>query len=379
MARLFIGSLAMALVCGQALGQVAAPPETLRPPQPEKPVPRAGPRAEPVPAPVVHEPRPKIDLPGTGPRVDLRPKWTTGDTARYDFEFLNHWVARVPGDDGNKKGGQLYRSEGRLLRRVLAADDKGITLSFVIERLHMQVSSGTEVIHYDSDFGNDPARHNDLTDPVQATVGRIITVRVGNDGKIISIDGNENPPPPAADPNKPDAAPPTPPPQVLQAIIGTPIIRKVWRPLYTLDKKFADSRIGDKWTTEEVTPDPSMGTYSLTLHNELKELTDGIAKIETVVDVDFSPLIGHGVVHAALTSSDVTGALEWDTSKGILKRWSTSQEMKLDAERSGENQKLETKLTTTFKWFDPNAPKEVPKPAADPTKAPEPADPKKTH
>ena len=150
MTRLCIGALAVAWVSGQALGQVAAPPSTLQPPQTEKPVPRAGPRSEQAQPPVVHEPRAKIDLPGSGPRVDLRLKWTTGDVARYDFEFLNHWVARLPEDDSGKKGGQLYRSEGRILRRVLAANDSGVVLSFVIERLHMQVSSGTEVIHYDS-------------------------------------------------------------------------------------------------------------------------------------------------------------------------------------------------------------------------------------
>jgi hypothetical protein len=363
MMRSSVAAAMAALMCGSAMAQVAAPPQT------EKPVPVSRPRPERpqgVAPSEIRGPKPTVEVTGTGDKVDLRPKWTKGDTAKYDFEFMSRWTAHASEGDTAKKGGQLYRQEGRMVRRVISVDDTGVTLSIMMERLHMQVSSGTEVVHYDSDFGDNPDRQNDLTGPVKMCVGRPITVKLNRAGEVVSIEGNENP---EYDPNKPDAAQQ----QIPQAILGTQVIRKLWRPLYALDKKNLESRVGDKWTTTDVTVDPGLGTFELAIRNELNEFKDGVAKIESAADVSLTPAIGHGVVTATLTDSTVTGLVEWNVPKGILKTWETSQEMKLNAERSGEKQKLETKLTTSFKWVDPNAPKEPAKaapaaPAAGPKK-----------
>lgn len=373
MMRSCVSVFSVLMVCGSAVAQVATPPERLAPAQTEKPVPIARPRAEKPEAVAPSEvrvPKPTIEVAGTGEKVDLHPKWTTGDTAKYEFEFTSRWTARMGEGEKAPKGGQLYRQNGRLVRRVVSVDDTGVMLALTMEQLHVQVSSGTEVVHYDSDFGDNPDRQNALTEPVKMCVGRQILVKLDRAGEIVSVTGNEGPPP---DITNPDA----PPKQLPQAILGTQVIRKLWRPLYGLEKKNLDSRVGDKWSTTEVTTDPALGTFELTLQHTLGELKDGVAKIDSTADVVLTPTIGHGVISATLKESNVTGLVEWNASKGMLKTWETHQEMKLDTERSGEKQKLETKLSTQFKWIDPNAPKEAPKePMKDAPKDP-PAEPKK--
>lgn len=357
MMRSCVSVLSVLVVCGSAMAQVAAPPERLAPAQTEKPVPVARPRPEKPEAVApseVRAPKPMIEVAGTGEKVDLHAKWTTGDTAKYEFEFTSRWMAKMGEGEKAPKGGQLYRQNGRIVRRVVCVDDTCVTLALTMEQLHMQVSSGTEVVHYDSDFGDNPDRQNVLTEPVKMCVGRQIIVKLDRAGEIVSVTGNEGPPP---DITNPDA----PPKQLPQAILGTQVIRKLWRPLYGLEKKNLNSRVGDKWTSTEVTTDPAMGTFELTLQHTLGELKDGIAKIDSTADVVLTPTIGPGGMSATLKESVVTGLVEWNASKGMLKTWETHQEMKLDTERSGEKQKLETKLSTQFKWIDPNAPKEVPK------------------
>ncbi len=373
MMRSCVSVLSVLIVCGSAMAQVAAPPERLAPAQTEKPVPVARPRPdkpEVVAPSEVRAPKPMIEVAGTGEKVDLHPKWTTGDTAKYEFEFTSRWMAKMGEGEKAPKGGQLYRQNGRIVRRVVSVDDTGVTLALTMEQLHMQVSSGTEVVHYDSDFGDNPDRQNVLTEPVKMCVGRQIIVKLDRAGEIVSVTGNEGPPP---DITNPDA----PPKQLPQAILGTQVIRKLWRPLYGLEKKNLNSRVGDKWTSTEVTTDPAMGTFELTLQHTLGELKDGIAKIDSTADVVLTPAIGPGGMSATLKESVVTGLVEWNASKGMLKSWETHQEMKLDTERSGEKQKLETKLSTLFKWIDPNAPKEVPKEPAKEAPKDSSAEPKK--
>lgn len=357
MVRSCVSVLSMLMVCGSVMAQVAAPPERLAPAQTEKPTPIARPRPEKpegVAPSEVRTAKPAIEVAGTGEKVDLHSKWTTGDTTKYEFEFTSRWMSKMGEGEKAPKGGQLYRQNGRLVRRVVAVDDTGVTLALTMEQLHVQVSSGTEVVHYDSDFGDNPDRQNALTEPVKMCVGRQIIVKLDRAGEIISVTGNENPPP---DIMKPDA----PPRQLPQAILGTQVIRKLWRPLYGLEKKNLDSRVGDKWATTNVTTDPALGTFEISIQHTLSELKDGVAKIDSTADVMLTPAVGHGVVSATLKESAVTGLIEWNSSKGMLKTWDTNQEMKLDTERSGEKQKLETKLSTSFKWIDPNAPKEATK------------------
>ena len=359
MVRVCVGVLAMVSVCGQAFAQVAAPSS---PQPPAVPDPRSAPVAsEPATqTPALHASA-APDAPGTGPRVDLTPKWVKGDAVRYEFEFMSRYTMFQSEEQGGKKGGELYRAEGRLLRRVLAVDDQGVTLSFMIERLHVQISTGTVVTHYDSDFGDDPDRKNDLTGPVKATVGRPITVRVDKSGKLVSVEGNEDPEP---DPNQPENARP---PRPVEGVIGTPEIRKLWRPLYALDKKSLDSRVGDRWTIEDISSDGSLGTFGIELHNELKGAADGVAHIDIIAGVDFTPAIGHAPVHATLTGSDVKGEIDWDTSKGMLKSWTTTQDMKMDMERGGEKQRRESTTRTAFTRIEPGAvkdAKDAPKPVS---------------
>ena len=357
MMRSCVYVLGVLMVCGGAMAQVAAPPERLVPAQAEKPVPVARPRPdkpEGIAPSEVRVAKPAVDIAGTGEKVDLHPKWTTGDTAKYEFEFTSRWMAKMGEGEKAPKSGQLYRQNGRMVRRVVSVDDTGVTLALTIEQLHVQVSSGTEVVHYDSEFGDNPDRQNVLTEPVKMCVGRQIIVKLDRAGEILGVTGNEGPPPDITNPDGP-------PKQLPQAILGTQVIRKLWRPLYGLEKKNLDSRVGDRWTSTDVTTDPAMGVFEMTIQHTLGELKDGVAKIVSTADVMLTPAVGQGGMSATLKESIVGGLVEWNASKGLLRTWETSQEMKLDTERSGEKQKLETKLLTSFKWIDPNAPKEAPK------------------
>src|ERR1051325_6061472 len=86
------------------------------------------------PAPPAASKTPAQPNPGSGPAIDLRPKWHRGDVAKYTLEVMVNTTVRSP-DDETKKAGELYRQEGRLVRRVVSTDETGTTLSVMFERL----------------------------------------------------------------------------------------------------------------------------------------------------------------------------------------------------------------------------------------------------
>jgi hypothetical protein len=320
MASVLVGIVGVVAVCGQGLGQVA----------PARPS---------VPAPVV-ERGVIAEAAGTGERVDLRSSWVKGEVAAYEFEIAGRWSTRM-GEEEEKKIGQAYRQEGRLARRVLGVDEGGVTLAFTIERLRLLVSSGVESMHFDSEAGDNPERANPLSEAVKAVVGRPVTVRVDKAGKLVSVEGNGEA---EGDPGKPESSRA----QIIKGVLGASVIRDLWKPLYGIEKRNPDSRVGDRWTTESTTIDPSLGTFGLTLRHELKEVREGVARIETIAEVEFTGAAGKGAARTTLAESAAVGEAEWDVMRGTLKHWTTSQEMKIDQEIAGQKQRIETGVTTSF-------------------------------
>jgi len=321
------------LLAGSARAQVARPPE----PAPAQPATTTGapgaPRQDAAPL-----------SPGSGPTIDLRPKWHIGDVTRYDMEIVKHNASKSP-DDPNKKMGELYKQWGRLVRRVVAADASGTTLSLMYETLHLQAAYGTKVVHYSSDMGDNPDRQNELTPWVKACVGRPILVKLNAAGEVLSITGNEDP-----DASLPGA---DKMPHVPQAVLGDTPIRKLWAPLYALDR--TEAKLGQEWFDEQKNADGKLGTFDVKLRNRLSEFKDGVATISTVADVDLYPATGPAAAKTKLTESAVSGSVEWDVTRGTLKTWSTSQEFKLDAEGRARKEKIETFITTDFKRVEPGS------------------------
>ncbi len=279
---------------------------------------------------------------GSGPVVDLHPKWTVGDVTVFEYELLSNSYARAA-DDEKKKSGQLYRQMGRLVRRVVAADEKGATLSLRYERLYLQTAVGTSVMYYDSEDGDAPTKVNELTGPVKMCMGREIVVRLDAEGEVQSVTGNESrgPGPDGKGGEK-----------IPQSVLGDEMVKKMWRPLYRLDKPGLTAKVGETWTTHDESSDPVRGTFLISLHNELKSASGGVAIIAATADVEHHPATGPTAMRAELTEHTVKGEYEWDLVKGNLRSWTTSQEMKMHAERAGTKIVMGSKVTTKFQRED---------------------------
>jgi hypothetical protein len=292
---------------------------------------KAAPQAS-GPAMVAAAPKALADRPGTGPAIDLHPKWTVGDVTVFEYDMLNNSYAQAP-DDPKKKSGQLFRQLGRVARKVVAADGKGVTLSMKFERLYMQVAMGTSVMYYDSSDGDNPSKVNELTGPVKACLEREIIVKLGPAGEVLSVTGHENAASPATP--LPDDGP-----------------EKLWRPMYGLDKPGLEAKVGEVWTTHEENSNENLGTFTLALHNELKSATDGVALISVTADVSHEQASGPTAMKTELTEQTVTGEYEWDLVKGNLMSWSTAQDMKMDVDRVGTRVVMGSKVTTRFMRAD---------------------------
>ncbi len=285
----------------------------------------------------------RVESPGSGPVVDLHPKWTVGDVTVYEYELLSNAYARI-GEDESKKSGQLYKQMGRLARRVVSADESGVTLSLRFERLYLQSAVGTSVMYYDSADGDAPAKVNQLTEPTRACLAREIIVRLDPEGEVVSVTGNENPEGGAAGGNTIARVP--------QSVLGETMVKKMWRPLYRLDKPGLTARVGETWTTHDESSDPQRGTFRTALHHELRSAANGVAIIAATADVEHTPATGPAAMRATLRDHTVTGEFEWDLVRGNLRSWTTSQEMRLDVDRAGARAVMGSKVTTKFQRAD---------------------------
>jgi len=152
---------------------------------------------------------------------------------------------------------------------------------------------------------------------------------------------------------------------VPQSILGDGTIRRLWKPLFCLDR--ADARVGQQWTREEKTPDPALGVFTVTFHQELRGVKDGVADIGVTADCTLTPAIGPGAAKALLVSSTIAGSYEWDVAHGTLKSWTATQENTLDIEKGGEKQNRQNKISTSLSRMDADAPAK-PAPAPGTTK-----------
>jgi hypothetical protein len=304
--------------------------------------------------------QPSKERPGAGRSFDLHPKWVVGDVQRYSYELMNYHGAQAA-DDDKKRQGELFRQEGRLLRKVVSSDDKGTVLAFTFERFYLQEARGTKVQYFDSDFGDDPNRVTYLTPRVKKWMSRTITVKLNSDSQVVGIEGLD--PAQAVGPMA-DAQDTREP-----VDIDETIVKKMWRPMYRLDKPQLAGKIGETWTMHDSSEDPETGKFDLAIHHELKDVTGGLVTIESHADVKFTPTEGPDSMHAKLEAMKITGTYEWDLKNGRLRTWNTEQESTMDAERGGAHLKLKSKTVTGFKWMDPDAPKDDPQAGGKPMNA----------
>jgi hypothetical protein len=260
----------------------------------------------------------------------------------FEYELLSNSWAKAA-DDESKKSGQLFRQMGRVARKVVSADEKGVTLSMKFERLYLQTAVGTNVMYYDTNDGDAPAKVNDLTGPAKECLSREIVVKLDKDGEVVSVTGNENK---DAGPDGKGGA------KAPQSVLGDAMVRKMWRPMYRLDKPGLTAKVGETWTTQDQSADATLGTFSLAIHNELKSAADGVAVISAVADVEHAQATGSMAMRSMLTEKNVTGEFEWDLVKGNLRSWTTVQEMKLDVDRAGTKVIMGSKVTTKFQRAD---------------------------
>lgn len=282
-----------------------------------------------------------------GESVSLVPRWTKGEVTQYEFSIESRQKAETIGETDSGRGQRLYQ-DGLITRRVVETDAKGTTLSFMYERARVAMSAGPTRIEFDSSKPKEKENDNELTGPVSAAIGRPILVRLGADGSIESIEGNEEPEAKdEADAKKVRAS---------RSLVGDEIIRKVWQPMYGLRVKASPTAIGASWQTEDRSSQPSIGSLTVLQDWTLKAVEDGIARIEATGKVELVPAVGPMSANASLEDQSVKGTAEWDVAGGMLKSSETAQRIKIVGEGGGVKQSLDNTVTVTFKRADRTAP-----------------------
>ncbi len=278
--------------------------------------------------------------------VDLAPRFTPGDAARYDFAFTSDRTNTVA--DG-APASQTFMQSGRVVRRVLRVDNTGATISITYERVKADVVGGPMVLKFDS--ADLPA--GDLDNPfvksLRVTVGVPVTIRLSKDGEIESIEGNTVPPRDPKDP-KPPATPPA------QTLVSDTVIRRSLQPLFALPGNPARVAPGATWTNSVDTPQPPVGTFTANTVYTLASVDGGVAKIDIGGVVKLTPAAGSSAVDVKMIEHALSGRIHWDLSRGTLKDYTDRQMVKLKGpDNAGIMRTLDSEVTVTFTLVPPEA------------------------
>lgn len=278
---------------------------------------------------------------------NLSPRFTPGDVARYDFTFTSVRSNTVA--DG-EPASQTFTQSGRLVRRVLRADDSGTSISLTYERVKADVSGGPMALKFDSDAPPASDLDNPFIKSLRLTVGMPVTVRLDKDGQIQTIEGNTIPAPDPKDPK-----PPTPPPA--QTLVGDPMFRRSLLPLFTLPGNPARVPVGGTWNHSVNTAQPPVGVFTADTVYTLSSADQGVAKIDISGKVKLSPAAGSSAVDVGMTDHALSGKIQWDLTAGRLREYTDRQMVKLKGpDNAGVMRTLDSEVAVTFTLVPGDAP-----------------------
>lgn len=287
-------------------------------------------------------------LPALADAVALAPRWKKNETVKYDITMESVRKSQVEGDK-DTAATQRFVQEMRLIRTVIATDEAGgATLSLMYDRVKMHAFADKSIMTFDSNMPEADDEPNPFSPSLRRTVRRPITVQVDRGGKVLAIEGTDDPE--IKEEHELKRAP------LAQTLIGDDVLRKTLRPLYGLENAPATAKPGDTWTTSDVSVRPPVGSLTVDATHTLADAAAGVANVKTTGAVKLSPAVGNMSVNAQLVSHDIKASAAWDAALGQLKSYQSDQHVVISGDDpSGSKRTLDSTARITITRVEPGA------------------------
>jgi hypothetical protein len=210
--------------------------------------------------------------------------------------------------------------------RVKEASDKGATLELELKSVVASATLPQGKYTWDS---STPPDDKDAGNPIlvalRPVVGAVLTIKLGAEGNITSVDGDSRVNLNVRGPLAPN----------VQALVGPDGIRLRWGAVLWIKDGRTPATVGQTWTNTDTMPNPAVGKFSYVTNNTLRSVKDGIADIGIAGDVKLGAMDDGKAPAGTVKDQSIKGSCKWDVAAGAVKTYEVEQKQTLDINAGG--------------------------------------------
>lgn len=261
-----------------------------------------------------------------GQTADLRPRFTAGQTDRFDFVQEGHLTLDVPSvPDASAE--QTISQEMRIALKIDEVSEEGAKGTITFERIALTLQGGGMDVEFDS---NDPASgdgDNPVAPTLRSIVGKSIGVTFDEAGNVTALSGLE---------------------QLggaggfLGDLLGKDALKGQVARVTALGEGAAVRRVGEEWTSKDVIELPEgAGRLEMTTKHRLKSVRAGKATVTIEAE-----LASKGKTEGiTVRESSIEGKYVWDTERGMVDSLEFDEVQDFEVEQSGVKARVKQDVT----------------------------------
>ncbi len=260
--------------------------------------------------------------------VDLSPKFTQGDEKQYiaSVQFTRtDEIMNADGPDEQKRAEQVSTLEMTVTRRIANVTEHEAAVELVFTRIKIVSRDPMKALEFDSDQPVDQDATNPLAAAVRPMVNTTVTLLVGNDGIVKSVQR-----PAALEGTAGSGA-------MVAQIMGDEPVRELFGPLFAPKPPPLKIEAGSTWTRVEFVPIGSNRKAGINVRrtDTLSSWAQGQAVIDIkgVLSMKNDPDATEKLPE--LKDSSLEGTIIWDREAGMLRAYDISQMIRVEGVRDG--------------------------------------------
>lgn len=256
--------------------------------------------------------------------IDLSPKFAQGEEKKYvatvQFTRTDEFVGTA---DAQNRAEQVSLLELSVTRRIANVTEHDAAVELVFTRIKIVSRDPMKALEFDSDSPADQDATNPLAAAVRPMVNAIVTLQVGEDGTIKSV-------------QRPSALEGTVASgQMVAQIMGDEPVRELFGPLFAPKPPPLKVAAGATWTKLDFVPISANRKSGINVRRSdtLSSAAQGQAVIDIKGTLSMKTDPDATEKLPELKESNLLGTIVWDYEAGMLRAYDISQMLRVEGKR----------------------------------------------
>lgn len=277
--------------------------------------------------------------------IDLSPKLVKGDEKSYVASVQYTRVDESMGTgvpEADRRASQESTLEVTVLRRVMDKTENEAVVELVFNRIKLSVRNPSSVMEFDSEKPATEDGSSPLAAALRPMIDSIVTLRVGNDGSIKSIQR-----PTELEGTVASGS-------MVTQIMGDEPVHELFGPMFAPKPPPVKVKSGDTWTRIEFVPIGQSRKSGINVKrtDTLSSVSQGQAVIDVkgILTMKIDPTASDKLPD--LKDSKLEGTIVWDYDAGLLRAYDVSQMIRVEGSKDDMTMSTRNESQTSVRLVD---------------------------